>query len=361
MRICVAVILALFCFATLTLFGNTNAQNNGVQLSPAKQTINLGAGKSKIVTLDVKNIASESTSYDVLFDNFTSDGESGTPKIVMDDLPNGLKNWLSGGKNITINANSTYTYKATVNVPSGTKDGTYYGLIRLGSATNKLVSSAASILFVNVGTITEKISIESFEVVDEFQIEGSFIATDIVAEIKATGNGYTIPKLSVVIIDKGGEQIETIDLNPEKVGVLPNTTRKFSVKQTPKFVPGKTYTAVLTAQAGTDKAIEKSIAINNTAPVVPAQTETTEQAKDKKPGNSLYVFIVGGLILLLVIVVTTLLILKRHKKTPINPPSFNTSEALNYNSPTLPDQNNEPTAQSEDKENPDIPKINSGA
>jgi hypothetical protein len=78
-------IFAGFSLLALILASHTQlskAQTATYQITPARTTITASPGDTKIVTIKLVSTANKAQDFKVTFENFTSDGETGAPKLL---------------------------------------------------------------------------------------------------------------------------------------------------------------------------------------------------------------------------------------------------------------------------------------
>ncbi len=306
----------------LPLSTRVYAQYGGLQISPIKSIINVAPGSKEQLTVTLKNTDPKAGTVSVLFRNFTTnESENGEPKLVDDpNLPQGIQKWLSGTTSLRLGSNETRDYSLNISVPAGTAAGTYYGTALFNINTTggeSLGPSIGSLLFVNVGTITQQVKVE------EFNLEGVSASTsgltegEVVVRLKNTGNGYTVPKIKLEIVDEANAILETLDANEGEGGILPGTIRKYSAKVSKQLEPPKTYRVRLTATTGSGESVAaEKILVQGSAP---PQSLT----KPQKKNNPVVYLIIGGATLLVLSV--SVFLLKKRKKATVSlvppPPS----------------------------------------
>ncbi|MES2971012.1 MAG: hypothetical protein V4702_01675 [Patescibacteria group bacterium] len=320
------------------------AQGSGLQVSPVKTSIDASPGDKKKVTITVRNVGSAPGKFSPIFDNFTAaDDESGQPKITSDlSLSSGIKTWLSGLSSISLNAGASGDYTLNVAVPAETKPGTYYGTVRFSAGDSS--ASVGSLLFVNVGAITQEIAIEEFDTTSISVATLGLANGKFIVRLKNIGNGYTLPKVKIEILDDKKAVIETLDANKDLGGILPNgTIRKYTAELSKTVEPNRAYSARVTAITENNKPViqEKNFI---EAPVA-AATQTTPP-KTKKSG--LLPIVAGGLLILLLGVAAAIMLRNRHK--PDNIPS-----GLSMQQPQTPEVSNTPPTFSPSVDTPSPP------
>lgn len=227
-----------------------NAQNSP-SLSPVRTILDANPGEKKQTTINIKNSAPTTEQYIAVFNNFTAaDGESGEPKISSDiSLPYGIKTWLSGEtRPFAVAGNGSFDYVLSVAVPKDAKPGTYYGLVLFSNTNDGGVSAAVgSLVLVNVGAITRHIIVEEFNTEDVYVEDSGYAEGKFVVRLRNDGNGYTVPKIKIDILNDQESVIEAIEGNESQGGILPGGIRKYTISFSKNLDPGQVYSARLTA------------------------------------------------------------------------------------------------------------------
>ncbi len=171
--------------------------------------------------------------------------------------PWSLSEWIKvGPTEFDIPAGKQEMVRFVMNVPEGASGG-HYGVVffETGVAPSKVKEVGASvnirlgtIILVTVeGTQTYKAKLKGISVTGPDE-EGSMEASYTVFN---EGNILIRPKGMLKIIDAKKNQIDEIDVNKDKSGVLPQTSRRFSLKYT-KTLPAGTYFAQVMLDYGGD-------------------------------------------------------------------------------------------------------------
>ncbi len=229
---------------------------SGLQLSPTRTELSGQPGEAKTFSVTLKNVTQGDLDVQVFLNDFESDNESGTPKIIVDETreqtPYSLKKMITGLQPVNLKANETKQISSVVNIPGDAAPGAYYGAMRFsavptgqtsGDRQVSLTASVAHLIFVEVpGDVTEQIKLEKLVALDEkgkerniFKKPGKSALT-----VKNLGNGFSRP-FGKVTVNKGSSQVHTYDVNnaETKSIVLPQSTRVFTddIKNVSK--PGK--------------------------------------------------------------------------------------------------------------------------
>ncbi|HUP26207.1 MAG TPA: hypothetical protein VM124_01005 [Candidatus Limnocylindrales bacterium] len=310
----VTVTAALSCVALGAPI--VQAQSAGVQLSPLKTVINLKPGSKDQVVIMVKNVSPTSQKLTALFDNFTSQDETGEPKIIEDaSFAHGLKSWMSGIGSFSLAPGASRDYGLNVSVPASTKPGTYYGLVRFSAGGT--AASVGSLVLVNVGDISQQVAIQEINTdgvkIDNLgQASGKFAV-----RLKNTGSGYVIPKLKLEILDDKKTVIDTLDANKGEGGILPDgNIRRYEADFSKKLEPNKTYSVRVTVAAGTTQPVTQEKKFVE-APVAAASSGSASAAKK----SNILPIAVGAAIVLLALAAIAIALAKKRNKQLARMPS----------------------------------------
>ncbi len=298
-----AALLLLTVLNTMPL--GVNAQS--IRSSPPSTTLSASAGETLTTEFAITNNDAANQTYGVNFANFTSDGTSGVPKIVDDaNFPPGISSWMSGLSSVSVASGATKNYRLIVRVPENTTAGTYYGMVMFRDTSTELTTSNASLVFVNVGTITETIAIDDLRHKETLAGENIASTYTFKAFIKNTGTGYTIPELTLTIRDADGMVIQTIDTE-NAGGILPGTTREYEIVFNEEIDVTKKHTATL---AATTAGSNETTSVDFFEP-----TLASEPLPEEKDSPNV-LLLLGIPALLLATIATVLVVRKRAKRVP---------------------------------------------
>jgi hypothetical protein len=260
--------LLLVAFAFLANFAlpivsaqdaNQQSGGSGLQLSPTRTELVAQPGEQKSFSLILKNVTASEVTAQVFLNDFQSDGNSGTPQIIVDETkdptPYSLKNMLKDLKTVDLKPGETKEIKQVVDVPANTAPGAYFGALRYaaipkGQSLNDaqrqvaLTASVAHLVFVEVpGDINEQIQIEKAEAQRDGKGGSIFFKSPQKAAVtvKNKGNGFSRPFGRITINNAGGKEVHGYEINntdPKGI-VLPNSSRTFVDDAKNIKTPGK--------------------------------------------------------------------------------------------------------------------------
>jgi hypothetical protein len=289
---------------------------SGYSVSPVKIVLDANAGESKTATVSLANLHKDTLiKLGVHYYNFTPQLD-GSPKIDLSTtLPTGITTWLKGPDTFLLNAGQNDAYIATITVPKNATAGAYYGVVAFNNQDNINDSAVGVNVIINVGTVTKKLVIESIDTAG-LQVTNQWRAlgqVDLV--IKGSGSGYFVPeKMILELLDANKNTIESLEANSSQGGLLPGSSRKFTVPvdklltpNQPYSVRAKVYTAANTDPVTAEASI-KTPAITATNTKTPATP-----SPQSKPKTNLF-FILGTVVAAALLTMLVLFLLHDRKK-----------------------------------------------
>lgn len=237
-------------------FGQTTvfAQGSGLQVSPVRSDLNVGAGESDSFTVQLNNVTSGTVTAEPVVYDFEPN-EDGSPQIIANDKNENkavsIKTFLTGLEKTVLAPGEKKSVRYTVNIPKGQPAGAYYGIIVFNALTGNqenttnsgsggqvaLSAGVGHIVLLQVpGEITEKMQLVSVTAgrkdKDGKVTTGSIfsnVPTQVQVNLKNTGNSILKP-FGNISVEKGGKQVANIQLNnaDTKASILPNSNRLFT-------------------------------------------------------------------------------------------------------------------------------------
>ena len=251
-----------FAFVILSALTNVTsvgaqANGNGIKVSPVRTDLNIGAGQSKTITMNVQNITSAPAEFQAIINDFVPSGEAGQPALILDAdefaPSHSLKRYILPVSNVTLNPGENKDVKVTINIPKDAAGGGYYGAVRFAPAGEQggrnvtLSASVGSIILVKVpGDIVNDMKIDSFDVrKGEDGVGGSAFFTSnkdlfAVVRFKNNGNVHEQP-FGKIRLKQGDKVIQEIEINntDQRGNDLPDSVRRFNNKLTKVPMFGK--------------------------------------------------------------------------------------------------------------------------
>jgi hypothetical protein len=244
---------------------------SGLQISPTRTELNIKRGSTQNVAITLKNVTGGEIIAKPEIDDFISDNDTGTPKIITDQSqksPYTIKDFISTIPDIPMKSGESKKLNIPVNVPADQPPGAYFGVIRFiaqpasngndnnGGKQVTLTASLGHIVLVNVpGNVKEQLQLVSFEA-EKGGKTGSIFSSapdSLALGLKNTGNSFAKPFGTVTIKDFKGNKVYQYEVNntDPRGNVLPDSTRIFhdAVKHIGS-APGR-YSAVASVSYGT--------------------------------------------------------------------------------------------------------------
>jgi hypothetical protein len=268
-------IFLLSVAAMATLIGlsarSVSAQSNvagaveGLQITPViVEQSKVQKGSSYSVPVTLTNVTSQDHTYYAAVNDFTSQDETGSPRILLDStLPDAvsIRTWVSVVKQVTIKANQAIIINVQINIPTNAESGGHYGTLRFSgvaptpqSAGIGLSASTGMLFLISVdGNITEKASVASFTTATTDDKATGFFEKaplNLVVRIKNEGNVHVKPFGQILVHDMFGGLVATLPVNDQKSNVLPSSIRRFDITLNNSWMFGH-YTADLALGYGT--------------------------------------------------------------------------------------------------------------
>ena len=212
-----------------------------LEIGPPVVSLTADPGQKLTANLSLRDISSTSLLVTNEVNDFTANGEDGTPKVLFntaDANPYSLRSWISAIPSITLKSKDVKSIPVVITVPASASPGGYYGIIRFtGNPPNlngtgvSLNASLGALVFIRVnGAAKEGVSIAEFTVNNGGSPSTFFESTPLsfLVRLKNTGNIYEQPTGLVTIKDMFGHVTATLPINADQHIILPQSTRKFN-------------------------------------------------------------------------------------------------------------------------------------
>lgn len=210
-----------------------------LEIGPPLISLTANPGDTLQADINLRDVSSGDLLVTSQVNDFTANGEDGTPRVVLEDEvnPYSLKTWLSPIEPLLLKSKELRQLTITINVPINASPGGYYGVVRFtGTAPEledtgvSLSASLGALIFLRVnGEAYESMSIEEFSVNKDSKTGSLFESAPInfIERIKNSGNIYEQPAGQITITDMFGRNVATINVNLPPGNVLPASIRKF--------------------------------------------------------------------------------------------------------------------------------------
>lgn len=221
--------------------GNTGGQ--ALEIAPPVVNLSANPGETVNAQIKLRDIANGPLIVSGQVNDFTADGEDGTPKILLDETepnPYSLKAWVAQLPELTLQPRQVENLPVSINIPTDAAPGGYYGVIRFtatppelkGQGVSLSASLGALVLLTVKGDVKEKLSIETFSTTLKDKPTKLFESTPVEfnERIKNSGNIYEQPAGQIVITDMFGKEVAAINVNLPPRNILPQSIRKFTQK-----------------------------------------------------------------------------------------------------------------------------------
>ena len=237
------VAIALPARAVTTTAGQpTNAPAQALEIAPPIINLTGDPGQTINTEITLRDVSTSSLRVTTEFNDFTANGEDGTPKILLDQkdpTPYSIVKWISPIPSLTLEPKQLKKVPVTIKIPADASPGGYYGVIRFSGTPPDIDTSGVS-LSASLGTLVmlrvKGDAKEQLETLD-FMTTGTDgkasslfegIPFNFVERLKNTGNVYEQPTGRILISDIFGKPVAVVNVNLEQRNILPGTTRKFT-------------------------------------------------------------------------------------------------------------------------------------
>ena len=245
-------VATVIVIATVSTYSpRVHAQNSGsgIQISPTRTDLNVNPGESKTIKITLKNVTKNAIIAKVSVNDFTSDNETGQPRILVNTTKHNehsIADFLVGLKDVELNPGESKDVEFTISVPKGAAPGAYYSAIRYAAVPKSvndsnggekiaLTASVATLALVEVnGNLTQSIKFDKFDILSKGSSSNLFLSKvpdQASLKITNTGNTFTQPfgKVSVFKNNKEVYSYNVNDVDP-KGNILPASSRTFKDK-----------------------------------------------------------------------------------------------------------------------------------
>jgi hypothetical protein len=242
-----------------------------LEIAPPVIYLNVNPGQVTKTQIFLRDISSGALIVTGEADDFTAQGEDGTPKLLLGDEaannPYSMKKWVVTPASLNLVPKEVKTMSVTINVPKDASPGGHYGIIRFTATPPSLKNSGVSLstslgalMLVTVsGPVSEKLSIADFSVNKAGKSQNVYQSGPVtfVERLKNEGNVHEQPAGQVVITNMFGKKLAAVNVNLPPRNILPQTTRKFEQPLDKTVIGNKRlfgkYTAKLTVTYGQNK------------------------------------------------------------------------------------------------------------
>lgn len=267
------IIILTFVFVApvslvLAQSGGTVNSGQGLQLGPPVLSLTGDPGEIVKARVSLRDVTSQKLVVTNEINDFVPDGESGSPRILIntdETTPYSLIEWIKPIPPINLVPKQVQTFDLEVTIPANAAPGGYYGVIRFTGVPPDLdetgVSLSASVgalvlLKVN-GDAKEEMQLSSFLTANDVADNADndlpnwlfeSLPVKFIERYKNTGNVHESPLGKITISDMFGNVLTEIKVNGDERNVLPGSTRKFQQVLKSEDVKGKFIFGLYTAK-----------------------------------------------------------------------------------------------------------------
>lgn len=239
---------------------------SGLSVFPTRFERTIEPGASGTIQATVKNVTSAGIVAVPVINDFESDDDTGTPRIIFEDKNDtpSIKPFFGELGSFPIPPGEAVTIEFDISLPADTPAGGYYGVLRFvatpegseGTDTGQVAltaSIAVPVLIEVPGEVTEQIQLRNI-LFYRNNIAGTFFTVkpeQLGVQIINQGNGFSKPFGTVTVTNPLGDEIMNYELNNSnpRSNVLPDSTRSFRSDLEGVKIPGR-YTATADVSFG---------------------------------------------------------------------------------------------------------------
>lgn len=205
-------------------------------VSPARIELTADPGTVVADKFLAINEQSEAQTYYLSVENFTSQGEGGTPSFVAEKQ--GLAAWTETPKEIVIGPDKEINIPFNINVPSNVDHGGYFAAIFLNTnppstEADNQVSVGAKVgvlIFIRVGDdIKEDAGVVEFKTTNSRKWFDA-LPVNFMYRFRNSGADRVKPQGEIRINNWWGAKKININANPQQGNILPQSIRKYDIK-----------------------------------------------------------------------------------------------------------------------------------
>jgi hypothetical protein len=243
--ICLALVFSLTPLAKAQT-ANGVPSGSGLSISPTISEYTIKPGGSANVNITLKNITVDNVTAKGFVNDFTSDNNTGNPKIITDTTnvsPNSIRNFVFNLDDVALKRGEQKNIIIGLQVPASTPPGAYFGIIRYravpaganapGPGQVALTASVGTIVLITVpGNIREQVQFSALHIYRGANDGSLFFGSPdkIGVEVKNFGNGFVKPFGTVEVHNMFKKTVVSYQFNnPKQPGnILPNSERIFT-------------------------------------------------------------------------------------------------------------------------------------
>jgi hypothetical protein len=240
-------LLITFGLILLGLFGPiaTSAATTELRLTTSPLPINLKVtpGTSVSAQIKIKNDGTQAENIKVTLMKFKADSATGAPLLMDREQGDDYFDWVTFSDSaFSLPVNEWKTITANFNVPASASFGYYYAVVfsradeqvTPGERQTIITGGTATLVLLEaqVANAKREISVTDFSV-DKSMYE--FLPTTFSIKLRNTGNVHVAPRGNIFITKGNNKDVATLEVNPNKGSILPNSPRDFQEQWTDGF------------------------------------------------------------------------------------------------------------------------------
>lgn len=210
-------------------------------LAPAIVDLEGVRGERVTAELTLINTSSFQKTYFLGSQPFQGRDDSGVPEFIPLELAQeGLSQWITfPSKQVLVEPNAFAKLPIEIIIPSDVPSGDYYAAITVADRPHEVVATngatieakTASLLFLTVkGETREQAQVLDFAITHRNALDRRFTIS---YRLQNQGNIRITPNAYVVFQDVFGRERGRVEVNPDKLRILPATTRTIEVETQP--------------------------------------------------------------------------------------------------------------------------------
>lgn len=221
----------------------SNSVANGFRISPVRSEFTIDKGRSQTITVTVENPTDIATTAKAVVNDFvSSDDETGTPRLILDETvqspKNSFKSLVGSIPDLELGPKQKKDVDVKLSIPANANAGGYYGAIRFlpSNGTQQgnvgLTASVGTIVLVTVpGNLVEKVNLLQLSAAQNGKAKRLFTSGDvqILTRLKNDGDIHLKPFGRIEVKNMFGKSVSTFEFNntDPRANVLPGSVRKF--------------------------------------------------------------------------------------------------------------------------------------
>jgi len=279
-RITLGALTGLLAAATiLPIFASAPVyagSGKGMEISPliVDQVRSPGDTFSSEITL--RNLTDTAVVASAAIHNFTSEDDTGTPKIdVKDEQADSsfsMRSWVSAIPDVHMKKGEAVKIPVTFTIPANAEAGGHYGaiLFTLAAETDTngqtsqvaLGASIGTLYLIRVtGSVVEKMTLDGFYTLNPKGDRSPMLDSgpiSFVVRLKNDGTVHEKPEGNIAVTDMFGRKVGTVVVNDKGGSILPKSTRRYNQQLATKNLFGY-YHAKLTLVYADGQKIQNNI------------------------------------------------------------------------------------------------------